>query len=53
MEPSFTSATGRAGLVTSVFSSSTSTMRWAEARDMVIIMNTIDTIIREDKIWIT
>ena len=53
MEPSLISVTGSLGLVMSVCSSRISTMRWAEARLMVIIMNTMETIIRLDRIWIT
>ena len=49
-EPSVTTVTGFSGLVTVGFSSSTSVMRIAEARAMVIITITIATIMKLIKI---
>ena len=45
-EPSLTSVTGSAGLLIVLSSSRTSTIRSAEALDIVIITSTIDTIMR-------
>ena len=50
MDPSRISVRAFSGEVMSVFSSSTSTMRCAEARDMVIIRKTMETIIRLERI---
>ena len=51
MEPSFTSATAFSGLVRLLSSESTSTMRSADSIDMVIITNTMESIIRLMRIW--
>ena len=46
MEPSFTSVTAFSGLVRLLSSDSTSTIRSADSMDMVIITNTMDSIIK-------
>ena len=51
MEPSFTSYTGFSGLLRVLFSSSTSTIRLADSLAMVIITNTMESIIRLLRIW--
>ena len=51
IEPSFTSFTAFSGLVRLLFSLSTSTMRSADSMDMVIMTNTMESVIRLIKIW--
>ena len=52
MEPSLTVISAPVGLAISVFSSSTSAMRWAEAREMVIMAKTMESIISAIKICV-
>ena len=49
--PFFTSITGSAGSAMSVFSLRTSTIRSAEEPAMVIMANTMDSIIRLERVW--
>ena len=51
MEPSFTVSTASGGLCRVLSSVSTSTMRSADSAAMVIITNTIESIIRLMRIW--
>ena len=51
MEPSFTSQTGSAGFFMLLSSLSTSTIRCADSFAIVIITNTIESIIKLLKIW--
>ena len=51
MEPSFTSVSPFSGLVRELFSLRTSTIRSADSEAMVIITNTMETIIRLMRIW--
>ena len=51
MEPSLTSVMAFSGLTRLLFSLSTSTMRSMDSMDMVIITNTIESIIRLMRIW--
>ena len=52
MEPSLTVISAPVGLAISVFSSSTSAMRRAEAREMVIMVKTMESIINAIKICV-
>ena len=51
MEPSFIWVTAFSGLVRLLSSDSTSTIRSADSMDIVIITNTMDSIIRLMRIW--
>ena len=51
MEPSLISVMASGGLTRLLFSLSTSTMRSMDSMDMVIITNTIETVIRLIRIW--
>ena len=50
MEPSLTSITALSGLVMVLRSWRTSTIRWADSAEMVIITNTMDSIIKLTRI---
>ena len=51
MEPSFTSVTAFSGLVRLLRSVRTSTIRSADSMDMVIMTNTMESIMRLMRIW--